>query len=340
MSVCSTHFMARMLLVACVTSAVSSSSPVSDLDRQRAQENALAGWNAFEDGQFERALSLLSRAVALQPKQPDYHEALGQVYSKLRQPERALDEFKQAMAAKPDSREFRFRLASFYQTQDRDLDALKVLDCSEPVGRLQGPWIFSVGFSLFRVGRYGDAEREFRRLLQDPRLGGPANFFLGNVMFAQNRFADALPYYRTAAEEGNRPDNRTYNAYTYNYGLTLYQLGRYSDAASQFQRSIERFAKDPLPWLWLGRSEQQLGDYPAAIAALERSIQVDPDFRPTYFQLARLQQQHGDKKRAAELFAKVSAIKQEELARDEKAAEKAKTTGPGANDAISSQKPR
>jgi len=244
-----------------------------------AKQYAAEGWAAFESNNFSRAEELLAKAAQLDPRQPDYHAALGIVYLRV------------------------------------------------PEGELQKRWIFSRGFSLFRAGRFPEARRQYERLLEDPAMAAPSNFFLGNICFAQNRFPEAVRFYAEAIRLGDQPGNLPFNAYAYNYGLTLYHLGRFADAAAAFQLSIDRFPNDPLPWLWLGRCKQELGSYQEAIHDLEESVRINPDFRLSYFQLARLQFQFGDKKRAAELFEKVNQLKQTELDTDERKAGQAKIPG-------------
>jgi tetratricopeptide (TPR) repeat protein len=292
-----------------------------------ANEYAAEGWAAFESNNLSRAEELLIKAVRLDPRQPDYHAALGIVYLRVRENEKAVAQLQEAVRQSPSNAEFRLELAEAYQAGDRDLDALKDLDGKEPEGGLQKRWIFSRGFSLFRAGRFPEARRQYERLLEDPAMAAPSNFFLGNICFAQNRFPDAARYYAEAIRLGDQPGNRPFNAYTYNYGLALYHLGRFADAAAAFQLSIDRFQNDPLPWLWLGRCKQELGSYREAIDDLEESVRINPDFRLSYFQLARLQFQFGDKKRAAELFAKVNQLKRTELDTDERKAGQAKIPG-------------
>lgn len=263
----------------------------------------------------------------MDPRQADYHAALGVVYLRVRENEKAAAQLKEAVRQNPANAEFRLDLAQAYQAGDKDLEALQALDGKEPEGALQKRWIFSRGFSLFRAGRFPEAQRQYERLTTDPAMAAPANFFLGNICFAQNRFAEAVPYYAEAIRLGDRPGNRPFNTYAYNYGLTLYRLGRFAEAAAAFQLSIDRFQSDPLPWLWLGRCKQELGSYREAINDLEESVRINPDFRLSYFQLARLQFQFGDKKRAAELFAKVNELKQAELDTEERKAGQAKIPG-------------
>lgn len=286
---------------------------------------ASAGWRAYEEGRFTEAKTLMQRAVGSSPRQPDYQAALAEIDWKLNDREAAIRHFEEAVRLRPSDSEVRFRLAQLYQSLNKDLDALRILRVAKAQQQLSGAWHFSRGFSLFRMGRFPPAHDEFKLLLQDPQLRAPANFFLGNIAYSQNQLGEAARYLVAAVQQGNSKENKAYNAYTYDYGLVLLKLGRFAEADREFRESIDRYAQDPLPWMFLGRCEQELGNYQAAIDALEHSIRLDPNFQLSYYELARLQQRHGDKLRAEALFQKISQMKMEEIKQEEDRAMKLRT---------------
>ncbi|MEO8130424.1 MAG: tetratricopeptide repeat protein [Bryobacteraceae bacterium] len=221
----------------------------------------------------------------------------------------------------------RFAEAQALQRADQDLKALAVLEGALPPPPLRDPWKLTKAFSLFRLGRLKPAEKLFSELLNSPDLRAPANFFMANCIFAGGRYAESLPYYAAAVKAGQVPGNRALNAYYYNQGLALYQLHRYQAAGEAFQNSIDTYAQDPLPWLFLGRSKTELGDFAAAIEAYESAIRIRPDFRLAYFQLARLHAEHGDKTRAEELFGKAKELRQQELEEEQLLSRRLKLSG-------------
>jgi tetratricopeptide (TPR) repeat protein len=230
-------------------------------------------------------------------------------------------------AAEPADFKTRFAQAQSYQKADEDLKALRVLEGPLPPPPLRDPWKFTRVFSLFRLGRLDPADRLFRELLGNPALRAPANFFVANCIFARGRYADSLPYYEAALAAGHVPDNRALNAYYYNQGLAFYQLHRFREAAEAFRNSIDLYPQDPLPWLFLGRSQTELGDFAAAIESYESAIGARADFRLAYYQLARLHAEHGDKKRSEELFAKVSELREQVLDEEQQLARRLKLSG-------------
>jgi tetratricopeptide (TPR) repeat protein len=280
---------------------------------------ASAGWKAYEEGRFTDASSLLEEAVKRSPRNADYVAALAEVDSKLGQADAAIKLLKRAVLLKPGDSEFRLDLAQLLQKKGSDQEALEALQ-GHPNPQLADPWHFSRGFSLFRLGRLAPASEEFKLVVQKPQFTAPASFFLGNIAYMQGQFAQAEPYFATAVELGKVGSNKAYNVYTYDYGLVLYKLGKFAEAAQQFKASIAQYDADPLPWMFLGRCEEELGNYSEAIAMLETSTQKDSTFQLADYELARLQQRHGDPKRAEELFKKISDMKEEDVNREQERA--------------------
>jgi tetratricopeptide (TPR) repeat protein len=290
-----------------------------------AAQLASEGWTAFQQGRLDDAKRSLDKAVSLDPNDADYQAALAEVDSRMKQQDAAIEHFRKAIALSPSDAEFRFDLAQILQTENKDQEALRVLQGAHPGPGLSDAWHFSRGFSLFRTGRFSVASEEFKAIAEKPGFKASASFFLGNIAYSQDEFEQAGRYLATAVKLGNVAGNKAYNAYTYDYGLVLMKLGRYEEAAAEFKASIERYNNDPLPWMFLGRCEEQMGNYPAAIEMLETSIKKNPNFQLSYYELARLQQRHGDPQRAAELFRKIGTMKEEEITAEENRAMKLRT---------------
>lgn len=288
---------------------------------------AVQGWTAFQEGRLNEAKELLSKAVRLEPAAGNYQAALATVDARTGDLKSAIKHFRRAILLDPSNSECRLSLAEILQTENNDQEALRVLQDGHPAARLSDVWHFTEGFSLFRIGRFTAAIKEFKTVEQKPEFEAPASFFLGNIAYSQGDFDRAESYLAKAVALGDVKANKAYNAYTYDYGLVLMKLGKFADAEEQFKASIARYDDDPLPWMFAGRCEEEKGNYHAAIELLEASIKKDPSFQLSYYELARLQQRHGDPARAAELFRKISTMKEEEIKDEENRAMKLKTTG-------------
>ncbi len=280
------------------------------------RELAAAAADAFERGRAGEAIDLMRQALKLEPANPAYQAALGQIYLSTGQSRMAAPLLDRSLRAAPGDIDVGIALAQAYQNLDRDFDALRTLGNKSPREPYRPMWLFIRGFSLFRSGQIREADKTFRDLLAYPDMRPPAHFFRANCRYVENDLEAALPEYEAAIREGNVPTNKALNAYYYNYGLTLYRLRRFDDAAAAFRRSSERFSRDPLPRFFLARCLTEQGSHQQAIQLLADVVAEFPDFPPALYQLARLQAQHGDKAIGQELFRKYSALKQQQLIGD------------------------
>jgi tetratricopeptide (TPR) repeat protein len=280
---------------------------------QSAAEIAKRGWQAFQEGHASQAKTLLAEAVRLNPDKPSYHAALAEIEWSLRDTQGATRHFETAAKLDPTNVVVRSRLAELYQSLDRDLDVVRVLRPPDPQEPMQSTWRFSRGFSLFRLGRLDAARHEFQALADHPDFQGPANFFLGRIAYTQNRFEEALAHFAKAVRLGDSPTNKELSSYNYDYGLTLFKLGRFAEANEQFTQSTNHNALEPLAWMMRGRCDEELRNYPAAIDDYEESIKIDPKFELSYYHLARLQQRYGDKQRADELFKRLGNLRESDI---------------------------
>ncbi len=267
---------------------------------------------------LEHAERLLIPLVRADPSNPKYLYELGDVYLLMGKPEQAIPLLQKSLDEKPANWNARMALAQAFQKTDHDADALRILGKTPPSGELAELWTFTRAFSLYRHGNLNVALPLFKQLLSHEKMRAPANFFVANCYSGMAQYQTALPYYEAAIQLGQSRDNKALNIYYYNYGLTLYKLGKFQASRDAFQKSIQRFANDPLPWYYLGRCEARLRNFEGAKDSFETAISKDRSFNPAYYRLARLYAEHGDKKKAQEYYSKVSNELQRQLAESQR----------------------
>jgi tetratricopeptide (TPR) repeat protein len=278
----------------------------------QADQYAAHGLELLEAKRYHEAVAALQQAVNLKPGNPHYMAALGQACLGDGETKSSIRWLEKALKFLPTDFALRFTLALAYQKAEDDSGALRVLSGPVPGDRMAPSWMFLRGFSLFRAQQYDEADALFSALLRYADMRAPADFFLANCRFAKGRLEDSLPLYEEAIRLGNVPSNKALNAYYYNYGLALFRLQRFEPAGAAFGQSIDRFPRDPLPWLFLARCQAELGRPQQAIGTYETLLKDHPDFSPAYYQLARLHAWYGSGQRARELFQKVAALKDQE----------------------------
>jgi len=135
-----------------------------------------------------------------------------------------------------------------------------------------------LGVFYYNQARYEDATAQFKKVIEL----APANYRgysnLGAMYVAQGKYREALAPLEKSIEI--RPNLEAFN----NLGNAYFQLRRFSDAASAFQRGINLDDGDLLLWgnlgdalYWsAGNGAKATAAYEKAVAIGERKLQVNP----------------------------------------------------------------
>ena len=141
------------------------------MEPEHARAHSLLGMIEFQNGDTERALSLLARAQELNPKLPDVPRALAEIYLGMDDLEKALEAQKQAIYFNP----------------------------RDPMGHLQAAVI------LQRLGRPNEAETEARAALErNPNMTGALQL-LGSITYFDGRLSEAVDTMGKARASENPP---------------------------------------------------------------------------------------------------------------------------------------
>jgi tetratricopeptide (TPR) repeat protein len=145
------------------------------------------------------------------------------------------------------------------------------------------------GLTLVRQGRFADAEREFRLVLEarPDSLQNRAN--LGGVIARQGRLGEALDVLR-AALEAEPDDAEVHN----NLGVVLADSGRPEEALRHLARALEIEPGHDGALYNTGRVHESLGRPAEAIAAYEAAIEANPVNVPAHLALGKLRAAAGD----------------------------------------------
>ena len=147
-------------------------------------------------------------ASTLNPADASAHYNLGLIYQQRRQYEEAKSSFARAIEIDPDETDAHYQLGRIAREQGRLADAISHFDAvvsRNPEHSQNEAWR-EIGWTYFQAGQYEDARVAFER-------------------FIDKRPSDAEARYR--------------------YGLTLHQLGRTDDAATEMQACIEAVRTSP-----------------------------------------------------------------------------------------------
>lgn len=141
--------------------------------------------------------------------------------------------------------------------------------------------IFQRATTALRVGKFAEAERDFRKLLKaQPRHVGALNL-LGIILVQRGKFAEAEPFVKRALHESPNSD-----ATLYNYGIVLKALGRPEEAVQRFSQAL---AINPAADGWNNRGTacNDLGRYREAIIDFDKAIALNPKYAAAYCNKAK-----------------------------------------------------
>lgn len=194
---------------------------------------------------------------------------------------------------------------------------------------------YNLGLALLNTGEYRAAEAAFRETLRLSPQHPRAQVQLGNALLAQAREGHtgkmreaAEAYTRALARSGNDPVLRFNLAFAlartgdesgsleqyrevvrlapdfprghFFLGITLFQLGRWDEAASPLREAMARGQKDFFAHYYLGSALLKVGDQEGARRHLSKAVQLDPQHPGAHFQLAALHRAAGERTRATQ----------------------------------------
>ena len=102
---------------------------------------------------------------------------------------------------------------------------------------------------------------------------------LGNLFFSEERFSEAVAEYEKAVNLWPSNEN------TFALGQAYMNMGRYSDAESQFNKVLRMEPRKPDGHYGLGLNAGRQGRYEDAIGHFESAIRLDKDFYAAYAEM-------------------------------------------------------
>jgi type IV pilus assembly protein PilF len=136
----------------------------------------------------------------------------------------------------------------------------------------------TIAIAYNQIGRFDDAEEHFRRATQlEPNDGAAANAYAAYLCERGNRWADARPYFRRAAEDG---DYATPEVALTNAGLCARDAGDLAAAEENFRAALLRSPRYADALLNMLELTAQRGENMQARAFVQRYLEVRPATAP------------------------------------------------------------
>ncbi len=108
--------------------------------------------------------------------------------------------------------------------------------------KLEDKQILRKGNDLFKEHKYVDAEVKYKKALKQNPNYEKAAYNLGNSVYEQNRFKEALPHYEFVSK--STKDKKTKLETFHNIGNTTMKLKQYDKAVAAYKNSLRLNPKD------------------------------------------------------------------------------------------------
>ncbi len=230
-----------------------------------------AYWDKYQQTHNSEWVSKASRACELAvnfgKRTSTGYTCSGVVYNGTGQYERAVQEFQQALKLDPTSDDSYLGLAGSYEQLGKLGDAETTYGQAVRVRPQYWGGYNRLGAFYWRTGRYPEAVDMFQKvvaLAPDNNLGYSN---LGAVSIEQGRYPDAISWFRRSV--AIRP---TYEAYS-NLATTLFYLGRFDEAGSNYDQAIRLDENNYVLWGNLGEARYWASaDHSGAAEAYQRAV--------------------------------------------------------------------
>lgn len=223
-------------------------------DANHADANHLFGMLYYQQGQCDKALAFLQRAIA-QCQSADYLGHLGAVYMALNRQAEAEQAYRQALAVKPDNPGANYNLGVLCQGQQR----------------------------------WGDAEKAYRAELALDGNDADSLYNLVGVLMAQGKAQQAEAF--ASKLVALAPQDWRGHACL---GQAKARLGQFRDAETALQRAIALDARQASPHLFLGCLYWDEQRWDEAAQALSAAAQKNPTAPDALVNLAAMYVENGN----------------------------------------------
>ena len=223
----------------------------------------------------EEAMVYLRKAVTLDPDYRDAHFNLATALSRLGRLDEALHHFDQVLASNPEDLQARLRKAIILKTQGRLAPALAALETILAAEPTHGEAHAQRTAWLLEQGRLDEAQERLVTALSPPpppEREAVLRYLLGTVLQKKGLHAEAIAVYKQVV--GVMPD---WAEAHFNLAGSLAMAHRYAEAAQHYAETLARQPGHVRARLGQAAALISEGRHGAARSALEASLQALPN---------------------------------------------------------------
>jgi len=216
--------------------------------------------------------------------------ALGELYLRTRQSQRAIDELTKATAAAPADPTVTAALATAYLEAGQPADALKLVRAAIPAAPQEPRYHFLAGRALEATGNLNDARVEFNAALTLNPRSAAALVELAAISVSQKQAQSA----RDLARKALALDGRARGAHLF-LAQALEQLGDRDGAWREASTEMQLWPDDFRAPFYLAELAPRAGHGDQVEPYLRAAIRAEPRYAPSYLHLAQFLLKHNER---------------------------------------------
>ncbi len=233
----------------------------------------LLGALTVQTGRPEEAADLISRAIQINGKKPEFHYNMGLAQLALNDRDAAIECFRRAVALRPDYAEALINLGNLFLKIDNE----EAEECFRSAVKLvpENPVIHNnLGTVLIAREEAEEAEQSFHEALRLKPDYPEALNGLGLALGAQGKFDEAIDSFQAAI--GHRPNYaQAYN----NLGNIYFDEDRLEDAEDCLRKAMKHRVNYVQARRKLAEIYLDLNNYDAALAIHDQTLADNPESR-------------------------------------------------------------
>ena len=293
-----------------------------------AEDANILFWIGFIDLQMQNykdAVDPLEQAIQINPKSPEAHLNLGNVYDGLKRYDDAVKEFKKVIDLTPATATAAkqadpwYNLGSVYFKQRRFPEAIAAYQKSAALNP-KDPYVMDgLGYVLLETGDTRGSISAYEKATRLQSDNASFQFNLGLAWLGQAKKAVTkaaadgaranalIPLYRAVELAPTNVQNHE------TYGETLYDLGRDNEALIQFEKAAQLAPKQYNPAYNMGVAFSRTNQMPKAIEAFQKALDIKPDDRDALHGLALAQSKSGQFDDAVKSYKRLTEMAPDDL---------------------------
>ena len=227
---------------------------------------------AFNQHQYQSAISYLRTAIKLDACQPAFYNALGIAYSSTGDLPAGAHCFERALELNPDNAVAHNNLGTNFKDQGREADAADCYLKAIATDPKYTEAYVNLGKLLRAQGKLSAAAGIYRKARAAGADGAEIQFNQAVVLHHMGNDAEAAALFEAVAAS-----NPGYPGVHNNLGLALTRLGRFDEAIASFRAAIDNEPQTAAAHNNLGNALRDQNDLEGAIASYRNALAIQPD---------------------------------------------------------------